>query len=87
MKKWLVWIEIGGENGHWTCDQADYAICHGESKQEVLLDWVSKNEERGLSFENIYYDEECQHYYGRYINIFELPENFEDNKWKKLNWE
>lgn len=88
MKQYLVWINIGGENGYWQCEQYYYKICTGDTEEEIIKDWLDQSELSGIDFSSCKKQDNQWYSYGRSITIFELKKNFlpEDNKWKTLVW-
>lgn len=86
-KEFLVWIEVGGEQGDRKCQQVDYKICRGEGEEEVLKDWLKQKEEN-ITFDKLKCRNGLWSYYSRPIRIFELNQNFDNGhgSWKQLQW-
>ena len=94
MKKYLIFIEVGGETGSPYRSYMHYYICEGSTIEEALKQWhdnvvmwvrkVTMNpnydSEPSFKFDGVWTD------YGRYIQIVELKEDEGYNNWKELKW-
>lgn len=81
IKKYLLWVEVGGENGNWNCGHAYHTVCEGGDEREVILDFMMQTRLKNIKkFKDNWLAD------GRVIRMIELPYSFEDNNWKTLQW-
>lgn len=81
VKKYLLWVEVGGENGDWSCGHEYHTVCEGGDEREVILEFMMQTRLQGFKNRGDGWTVN-----GRKINMIELPYSFKDNNWKTLQW-
>lgn len=84
VKKYLVYVETGGEQGNYICSNMYYTIIEGSMGVSIVEDWCKTN---NIKYNKIKYDidENCWRVDGYIVRVIELIEDF-DETWKHLEW-
>jgi hypothetical protein len=84
VKKYLVYVEVGGETGNHICGNAYYTIVEGTIGVSIVQEWCKLN---NIIYKNIRFDSHnnCWRVDGYLVRVVELIENF-DGIWKQLEW-